>query len=155
MNELNVVKKIPESISLNEITRVIVDFHNDSGLSVDLDGFIASTLDRFAMATFLDNPGWDLWICEEKCEIKAYFLCRVEKAEDNRFCYTIHQGWLCKELRNKGYQDTWWVKIKKRAKELFCKQILIYSIRDYEAYKKLLGGNMTHYASLLHLKLED
>jgi hypothetical protein len=154
MNDLKIIKQITGMVTLKEIERVLTEFHKDSGLMVDFEGFMAHTLDRFALATFLENGAWDLWLCEENGKIKAYFLCSVDKAMDNKFCYMVHQGWLSKELRGNGLQHTWWEQLKERAKEKFCKQMIIYSVRNYEAYKRLLGENLTPYSEMLHLKLE-
>jgi hypothetical protein len=121
---------------------------------IDKQGFITQTLDRFALATFLNNGAWDLWVAEENGEIKSYFLCCVDKGMDNTFSYNIHQGWICKELRTSNFLRGYWKLAKVRAKERFCTQMMIYSIRSFEAYKRALGEDLKPYAELLHLKLE-
>lgn len=157
MNELKIIKgPIPESIKFSEISYVITEFYKDAKLTVDFKGFMARTLEMFSSATFMNNGNWDLWICESNGIIRAYFLCSVEKAVDNNLCYMVHQGWISKEYRGNGDHRGWWNQVKERAKQMFCKQMLISSVRNYEAYKRWLGEqDLTVHSELLHLKLED
>ena len=157
MNELKIIKgPLPDSISLKEFSRVATEFYKDAKLSIDYSGFLSRTMELFASATFLNEKIWDIFVNEVNGEIKAYFLCAVEKAIDGNLCYTVHQGWITQELRSSGCHKEWWKQVKERARKLFCNQMLISSVRNYEAYKRWLGEeNLSLHSELLHLKLEE
>lgn len=153
MMELEIVKKIPADIDLKELTRVLGEFYRDCEMYIDYDGFITYALGKFALATFLNSGNWDLWMATDGGKIKCFVLASVDVASNNQFCYFLHQAWVSKDIREGGTSRKWWPKIKARAKELFCKQMMIFSIRDFDAYNRFLGGGLKVYAQMLHMEV--
>lgn len=153
--EIKIYKSLNGEVKPSSIPKAIESFYLDSGIDIDYKGFIESTLEKFAMATYLNRGDWDLWLAHKNGDVKSYIIASVDKASNNNLCYFIHQAWIDKEYRHNGLSKETWPKLKDRAKQLFCHQMIIYSIRNYEAYKRFLGEDLTPYSEMLHLKLED
>lgn len=151
---LELVRKIPPDVQIKEILHVLSEFYKDCEMYIDYTGFIAHTLERFSWATFMNQGNWDLWLATDEGEIKCFVLASVDKAADNNLCYYVHQGWVAKDIRESMVSRKWWLKVKERAKDLLCKQMMIFSIRDFDAYNRFFGGGMKVYAQMLHLQME-
>jgi len=80
--------------------------------------------------------------------VVVYGLAHVSKDIDQKLVYHISQMWVAKEFRGKPIVKEWWAQIRQRAKDCFCKHLVIVSSRSPKAYKRFLHG-MQDYATLL------
>lgn len=150
---LKVHKQIPAGMEGQSILRAINKFYDDIGVRDSREGFLSQTVERIACATYLNRGDWEFWCTYEEGEITSYLLASIDKAIDNNFAYFIHQAWIDKKYRANGFSKECWARIKERAKNMMCKHLIIYSVRNNEAYQRFLGGGLEHYSTLLRMNL--
>lgn len=144
-----VVKIIPKW-AVPQVEAAVKDFIKTSHLpqGIDIPGFYYQTLEAIAGATYLGGSG-DFWLATHNGQVVVYGLAHISKDIDQKLCYHISQMWVTKEFRGKPIVKTWWEQIRQRAKDCFCKHLVITSSRNPKAYKRFLGNGMHDYATLL------
>lgn len=137
-------------IFANQIEGAVKDFIKSSHISEDIDheGFYYQTLEAIANSTYMRGGG-DFWMGVKDNELLIYIIAHVGKDLDNRLAYTVSQAWVRKDYRGNPIVKEWWEAIRQRAKDLFCKHLVIISSRNPEAYERFLGHGMKLYATML------
>lgn len=144
-----VVKVIPQW-AVPQIELAVKDFIATSHMpdGVDAEGFFSNTLEAIAGHTYLGGHG-DFWLATFGEKVVVYGLAIVTKDIDQKLVYHISQMWVAKEFRGKPIVKDWWEQIRQRAKDCFCKHLMITSSRNSKAYIRFLGNGMHEYATLL------
>jgi len=152
---LQVHKQLPQGLTGQAILRAVNKFYDDIHSSEERNGFVVQTLERIAGATYMNRGDLDFWCTYDDGEITSYLLASIDKAIDNKLTYFIHQAWIDKKYRANGFSRECWARIKERAKNMLCSNLIIYSVRDNEAYRRFLGKELGHYSTMLRMKLGD
>lgn len=151
---LELVKEIPQGLNRRAIEDTVMEFILETSPDVDPKGMYDQTLERIAMATFLNAPGWEFWIAHKGGEVTMYSLANITKDVDNRLCYWINQLWLKKEYRHdRDFAKQIWGQLKKHARERLCSHVVMASVRD--GWAKFLNDDVQPYLTLLKKDLED
>jgi len=146
--DFRVIKQIPDGLS-PVIQSAVHDFMDASGTEgINPDGFYSLTLESIANSTYL-NGGGEFWVGTRAGELLIYILAVVSRDLDGKLCYCVNQAWVRKDYRGNPIVKQWWEQIRQRAKDLFCKHLMITSSRGHKAYERFLGHGMKHYADLL------
>jgi len=146
--DFRVVKQIPEGMA-PQIEIAVKDFMSSSDLDgVDLQGFYNLTLQSIANSTYM-NGGGEFWIGTKNEELLIYILAGITNDIDGRLGYSVSQAWVREDYRGNAIVKEWWEAIRARAKNLFCKHLMITSSRGHKAYERFLGHGMKHYSDQL------
>ena len=146
-------KSIP-AWCVKQVEAAVKDFIKTSHLpqGIDAEGFYYQTLEAIAQTTHLNGAG-DFWLATCKGRVLVYGLAHIAKDLDQKLCYHISQMWVAKEYRGSPIVKEWWEQIRQRAKDLFCKHLVIVSSRSPKAYMRFLGHGMHPYAFMLKEEL--
>lgn len=144
-----VVKAIPQWAT-KQIEAAVKDFIETSHLpaSIDKAGLYYKTLESIASCTYMNGSG-DFWLATYNGSVVVYGLAFVSNDIDGKLVYHIPHMWVSKEFRGNPIVKKWWEQIRQRAKDLFCKHLVITSTRSARAYERFLGNGMKQYATLL------
>lgn len=144
-----VVKVLPKWAT-TQLESAVRDFIATSHLpqGIDQPGFYYQTLEAIANTIYLGGTG-DFWMATFNGRVVVYGLAYISKDIDQKLCYHINQMWVSKEFRGKPIVKEWWKQIRQRAKDCFCKHLVITSTRSPKAYIRFLGYGMKEYATLL------
>lgn len=144
------VVKILPPWAVPQIDAAVKDFIETSHLpeGIDKDGFYYQTLEAIAGSTVLGGAG-DFWMATIGNRVVVYGLAHISKDLDHKLCYSISQMWVAKDFRGKPIVKKWWEQIRQRAKDCFCRHLVITSSRNPEAYIRFLGHGMRKYCTML------
>lgn len=145
-----VVKEIPSEFS-KQIEEGVKDFIKSShiGFGVDAEGFYHQTLEAIANATYL-HTGGEFWLGVQDNQVVTYILASFNKNIDGKLCYWVSQAWVRKDQRGKPWVKWAWEKLRQRAKDCFCKHVVVISSRENDdVYCRFLGEGFHKYATIL------
>ena len=122
-----------------QVEVAVKDFVESSRqVNIDKKGLFYQTLESIANMTVLEGSG-DFWMLTCGEELLGYVLARIVKDVDNSLTYWISQAWVRKDYRGNSIVKASWKEIRERAKNCFCKHIVIVSSRHAKAYERFLG----------------
>lgn len=144
-----VIKTIPPGFP-RQIEGAVEDFIRSSHVpqGIDLKGLYFQSLEAIAAATHLGGSG-DFYMGSYRDEIICYALAFVARDIDQKLAYHITQAWVRSDVRRNPIVKEWWEAMRQRAKDLFCKHIVITSSRNPKAYIRFLGHGMHEYCVML------
>lgn len=132
-----------------QVEAAVRDFTESSRIKkVDKEGLYLQTLEAFANITVNKGAG-DLWIGTQNGKLLVYVMASVLREVDGKLTYWVSQGWVDKSMRGSLIVKDWWQQIRERAKECFCKHVVVVSSRGTKAYCRWLGPGFHPHLTIL------
>lgn len=139
-----------QEVDTKWLEEAIYQFVEESKVKGDPQGLVKQTLENVLHSTELRTPGRYFWLLEIEGKPQGYILTNVSKDVDNSLCYWVVQAYACPEVRGTQEVKDFYKELKKHAKQLFCKHILLPVSREEKLYTRWLGeNNLHHYSQIL------
>jgi hypothetical protein len=129
------------------IERAVRSFVEETDVHGEPVGFFTQTMNNIHAAVHRGQG--DFWLCVEDGEVMGYMLGHVTHDVDNSLTYWLAQCWAHPSKRGTPLVKEWWQQIRTKAKDYFCKHIVVVSGRGTDAYCRFLGTGWHEYARLL------
>ena len=132
-----------------QVEAAVKDFIDASRIKhVDKEGLYLQTLE--AMANIVVNKGaGDLWLGMQNGKLLVYIMANVLREVDGKLTYWVSQGWVHRDMRGSPIVKDWWNQVRERAKECFCKHVVVVSSRGTDAYCRWLGPGYHKHLTIL------
>lgn len=132
-----------------QMEAAVRDFIESSRIkNVDKEGLYNQTLEAIANITVNKGSG-DLWIGMQNGRLLVYVMGSVIREVDGKLTYWVSQGWVHKDMRGSPIVKDWWEQIRERARECFCKHVVVVSSRGTKAYCRWLGPGFHPHLTIL------
>jgi len=132
-----------------QVEAAVRDFIDASRIkNIDKEGLYLQTLEAIANIAVNHGSG-DCWIAIQDGKLLCYVMASVLREVDGKLTYWVSQGWVHKSMRGSPIVKDWWQQIRQRAKECFCKHVIVVSSRGTDAYCRWLRPGYHKYLSIL------
>lgn len=148
--EFKFITEVPKGLTRSEVERVVELFIRESHIkNVNATGLFNQILMAIASVLYAKRDNVYFWVAEDQGKIKAWALTHTSTDVDNSLSYWMTDAWVDKEYRQTPLVKQWYNDLRKHARELDCKHILIPSSRNTKAYLRFLGRNWHEHLTIL------